>query len=341
MNLPELRDWVRRRLGAPIIRVELTDDHITDAYDLAVDKYLYYNRPKEDYYYFTTNGGKYVYGPADFSDWEQTVENVSDLPQNNELGDIGYSRQERKYYEWVDEPMVSDKHYWKLLDPDPTGTGIPDFIADTSSDLPQNNEDGDIRFVDVEARPYEWSETTSSWTEFVQTSTIPVDVLASVREVVYQPVEDIVSQLAQASADFFLAYFFKRSGGMYIADLWIAMAAKESFNYVLGLQPTWEILNNKLYLWPKPQYAIKVGIKYALMPTEEELCSHEWVTKATLAQSKVTLGAVRGKYSSIPGPAGEGITLNGDAMKEEGKTEWEQLILDIINRSEPMGFSIG
>lgn len=286
MNLPELRDWVRRRLGAPIIRVELTDDHITDAYDLAVDKYLYYNRPKEDYYYFTTNGGKYVYGPADFSDWKQTVLNITDLPASG-------------------------------------------------------NEAGDIRFVDVESKPYEWSETTSTWSEFVQTSTIPVDVLASAREVVYQPVEDIVSQLAQASADFFLAYFFKRSGGMYIADLWIAMSAKESFNYVLGLHPTWEILNNRLYLWPKPQYAIKIGIKYALMPTEEELASHEWILKATLAQSKITLGVIRGKYSSIPGPAGEGITLNGDATKEEGKVEWEQLILDIVNRSEPMGFSVG
>lgn len=286
MNLSELRDWVRRRLGAPVIKVELTDAHITDAYNASVDKYLYYNRPKEDYYYFQTLPGQYIYGPADFSEYKEAVEKVSDLPLSG-------------------------------------------------------NEDNDIRFVNVEGCAYRWSSSSASWSVYVPSTTIPVDVLATARDVVYQPITDIVSQLAQASADFFLAYYFKRSGGMFIADLWIAMSAKETFNYVLGLQPTWEILNNQLYLSPKPQASVKIGIKYAVPPSEEYLCSHEWVGKATLALSKMTLGTIRGKFASIPGPAGEGISLAGETLKVEGKAEWDWLLQDIIGRSEPLSFSVG
>jgi len=286
MNLSELRDWVRRKLGAPVIKVELTDDHITDAYNTATDKFLYYNRPKEDYYYFHTNPGQYIYGPADFSDYKEAVANVSDLSLSG-------------------------------------------------------NEDGDIRFVNVEGCAYKWSSSPASWSVYVPSTTIPVDVLATARDVVYQPITDIVSQLAQASADFFLAYYFKRSGGMFIADLWIAMSAKETFNYVLGLQPTWEILNNQLYLAPKPQASVAIGIKYAVPPSEEYLCSHEWVGKAALALAKITLGTIRGKFASIPGPAGEGISLAGDTLKQEGKDEWTWLLQDIISRSEPLSFSIG
>ena len=286
MNLAELRKWIRRKLGAPVTRVELTDEQINDAYNTAVDKYLYYRRPREDYYYFSTVPGQNEYGPADFTDYKDSVISFSDLPL----------------------------------------TG---------------NSDGDIRIVFDEDKPYKWNQGTFSWEAYDPGTNIPLDVLTTARSVVYQPTVDIINQLVQSQSDFFLAYYYRRSGGMFIADLWIAMAAKESFNLVLGLQPTWEILNNKLYLFPTPQASIKVGIKYAIIPTEEELASQEWITKATLALSKQTLGRIRSKYGSIPGPAGEGITLDGPTLLEEGKAEWEWLVNDAMLRGEPLSFDIG
>jgi len=286
MNLAELREWVRRKLGAPIVKVELTDEQINDAFGTAVDKFLYYHHPKEAYYYFTTIPGKNVYGPPDLGRMKGSVATFSDLPL----------------------------------------TG---------------NENDDIRFVNDTHKLYKWDSNTSNWVDYNQDSSIPIDVMRTIREVVYQPVQDVVSQLAQGSADFFLAYYFQRSSGMFIADLWIAMSAKESFDYVLGLQPTWEIVNDRLYIYPIPRNRIKVGIRYSLMPTEEELASHEWVGKATLALSKMTLGTIRSKYQSIPGPAGEGISLDGQTLYQEGQQEWEWLLNDIITRSEPLSLSVG
>jgi len=344
MNLEELRDWVRRKLGAPVIRVELTDEQINDAYNTAVDKYLYFRRPREDYYYFQTTPGQVAYGPPDeFVTYEESVQSLSDLPTDNTLGDVGYVRNETKYYEWAYDEMISSKSYWKLLDPDPTGT--PDVIADTFLGLPQDNKANDVREVFAEDAQYVWSDEGNpgvySWQLFDQASSVPLDVLSTVREIVYQPTLDIINQLIQSQSDFFLAYYYRRSGGMYVADLWIAAAAKEDFNLVLGLQPTWEVLNNKLYLYPEPQAVLKVGVKYMVIPTEEELASEEWVTKATLALSKQTLGMVRRKYSSIPGPAGEGISLDGQILLDEGKAEWEFLLNDAVQRGEPLSFSVG
>ena len=286
MTLAELRNWVRRRLGAPIVRVELTDEQIDDAFNTAVDKFLYYHRPKEDYYYFNTTPGVNSYGPPDLSRYKKSVKTINDLPL----------------------------------------TG---------------NSDGDIRFVELEHKLYQWNQNVSNWEIYDQPQHIPLDVLATAREVVYQPVYDIVGQLVQASSDFFLAYYFQRSAGMFMADLWIAMSAKETFDYTLGLQPTWEILNNKLYIYPVPRRVLKVGIKYAIIPSEEELASHEWVAKATLALSKITLGTIRSKYQGIPGPAGNDITLDGQNLLQSGKEEWEWLLNDIITRSEPLSFSVG
>jgi len=286
MTLAELRDWVRRRLGAPVVKVELTDEQINDAFNTAVDKFLYYHKKKEDYYYFTTVPGQNVYGPPDLGRMKSAVQHVADLPL----------------------------------------TG---------------NSDGDVRFVNENHKLYKWDSNNLQWSEYNSQNSIPIDVIRTAREVVYQPVQDVVSQLAQGSADFFLAYYFQRSSGMFIADLWIAMSAKESFDYVLGLQPTWEIVNDRLYIYPIPRNRIKVGIRYSLMPTEEELASHEWVGKATLALSKMTLGTIRSKYQSIPGPAGEGISLDGQTLYQEGQQEWEWLLNDIITRSEPLSLSIG
>lgn len=286
MALPELREYIRRRLGAPIVKVELTDDQIDDAFNTAVDKFLYYNRPKEEYYYFTTQAGVNSYGPPDLGKYKKAVDTFSDLPLSG-------------------------------------------------------NSDQDIRWVIDEHKAYQWQQSTMDWEQYIEPANVPLDVLATAREVVYQPVQDIVAQLAQASSDFFLAYYFQRSTGFFISDLWIAMSAKESFDYVYGIHPTWEVLNNRLYLYPKPQYPISVGVKYMLIPSEEELTTHEWVRKGTLARSKQTLGRVRSKYSSIPGPAGEGIALDGQQLLQEGQQEWEWLLSDIMNRSEPLSFSIG
>ena len=54
----------------------------------------------------------------------------------------------------------------------------------------------------------------------------------------------------------------------------------------------------------------------------------QWIRKYTLALSKELLGIVRSKYASMPLPNGE-VTLDGEALKAEGREEKMQLLEEL------------
>jgi hypothetical protein len=56
----------------------------------------------------------------------------------------------------------------------------------------------------------------------------------------------------------------------------------------------------------------------------------QWLKDYTLAVCKIIMGEAREKFSSIASPQG-GTTLNGTAIKAEGKAELDLLELDLIN----------
>ena len=61
-----------------------------------------------------------------------------------------------------------------------------------------------------------------------------------------------------------------------------------------------------------------------------------WIFKYTLALAKETLGDIRGKYENIPIPDAI-IKLDGDALRREGKEERENLIKEIRETLEQTG----
>lgn len=68
-----------------------------------------------------------------------------------------------------------------------------------------------------------------------------------------------------------------------------------------------------------------------------------WIKDYALAHSKIILGQARGKYGQYASPQG-GVTLNGDALIQQGKEEIEKLELELTNYSEggkPMWFVVG
>jgi hypothetical protein len=68
-----------------------------------------------------------------------------------------------------------------------------------------------------------------------------------------------------------------------------------------------------------------------------------WLKDYALAQSKIILGQARGKYGQYASPQG-GVTLNGDALIQQGKEEIEKLELELTNYTEggkPMWFVVG
>jgi hypothetical protein len=69
----------------------------------------------------------------------------------------------------------------------------------------------------------------------------------------------------------------------------------------------------------------------------------QWLRDYSLATAKIMLGEAREKFNSIASPQGS-TTLNGTALKNEGKAEIEILEQDLINYKdggEPISFIIG
>jgi hypothetical protein len=63
-----------------------------------------------------------------------------------------------------------------------------------------------------------------------------------------------------------------------------------------------------------------------------------WIGDFILSQLKIMIGEAREKFGTIAGPGG-GTTLNGTAMKAEGKAAMELLIEDLkkyVDYSQPL-----
>ena len=115
---------------------------------------------------------------------------------------------------------------------------------------------------------------------------------------------------------------------------------------------TFNIVNNKLQIFPKPTYEQKLWFEYyvkkdfregstVILPDVVSDYSNvgynfseyskindvgkQWIRKYALALSKELLGAVREKYSSVPIPGSE-VSLDGAALRAEAQTEKDSLI---------------
>jgi hypothetical protein len=71
--------------------------------------------------------------------------------------------------------------------------------------------------------------------------------------------------------------------------------------------------------------------------------AQQWLKDYALATCKIMLGEAREKFNQLPSPQG-GVSLNGGALKSEGKAEIETLELDLVNYKDggtPLTFVIG
>jgi len=76
------------------------------------------------------------------------------------------------------------------------------------------------------------------------------------------------------------------------------------------------------------------NIKYNFIPYRKvNDVGRQWIRKYTLALSKELLGAIREKYNTVPIPGGE-TTLDGAALRAEASTEKENLITQLRENLE-------
>ena len=115
---------------------------------------------------------------------------------------------------------------------------------------------------------------------------------------------------------------------------------------------TFNIVNNKIQIFPKPTTEYKLWFEYQVVKDRRENATiitpnvvsdysnvgynfaeynkindvgKQWIRKYTLALAKEMLGAVREKYSTVPIPGSE-VSLDGAALRAEAQTEKDALI---------------
>ena len=115
---------------------------------------------------------------------------------------------------------------------------------------------------------------------------------------------------------------------------------------------SFNIVNNKITILPKPQTTYNLWFEYQVMKDVREGSTvitpnvvsdysnigydfaeynkindvgKQWIRKYTLALAKEMLGAVREKYSTVPIPGSE-VSLDGAALRAEAQTEKDALI---------------
>ena len=115
---------------------------------------------------------------------------------------------------------------------------------------------------------------------------------------------------------------------------------------------SFNIVNNKLQIFPKPQSEYKLWFEYQVVKDRRENATiitsdvvsdysnvgynfaeyakindvgKQWIRKYTLALAKEMLGAIREKYSTVPIPGSE-VSLDGAALRAEAQTEKDGLI---------------
>ena len=122
---------------------------------------------------------------------------------------------------------------------------------------------------------------------------------------------------------------------------------------------SFEIINNKIKLFPIPTEDMTVFVRWITTKDRQDSAlgstgvvtdfsnitynnmeyakindpGKQWIKKYTLALSKELLGAIRSKYSSVPIPGAE-INLDGDSLRSEGAQEKDRLIQELRENLE-------
>lgn len=128
---------------------------------------------------------------------------------------------------------------------------------------------------------------------------------------------------------------------------------------------TFELINNTIRLFPIPSATFRLYFQYSVR--EDRFASgstfqsdvigdysnvpynnyeyakindigRRWIFEYTLACAKEVLGEIRGKYQTIPIPNSE-VTLNGQALMDEARTEKERLISQLRETLDETGLS--
>jgi hypothetical protein len=336
-DAPKTAIWVARRLGYPIVDVELIDEQIYSCFEESTSEYSaqvnqFNIRNNLD---ILRGQKKEAYGGR--NNYSQTLVDGSYLPttvrmsqQYGTLAGVGGSTSIKKAY----INLVAGKQKYDLM------TNAID--VETSSSFATLYTSGST--VDVTKVFY---EATPAIARFFD----PYSVGA-------QGTLNLMSELGfgqfSPAAQFLMMPLYE--------DV-LRMQQIEFNDHIRKSAHTFNIVDNKLEIFPIPASTLtKIYFEYmsrdefehdSQIIQPESLSDYsdipydfiqysnindvgkQWIRKYTLALSKELLGAIREKYSTVPIPDGE-VSLDGAALRAEAQVEKDELVKQLRENLEEM-----
>ena len=130
-----------------------------------------------------------------------------------------------------------------------------------------------------------------------------------------------------------------RSNQGIVQDYYISLMGMQDFRQTLGLNPTWEILNNRIYIFPSQVTRFThVAIKYKAPLSEEEAMKDPDIIKYVHGKCLMTLGNIRGQFSGVISSGETNLTMNATELYERGKAFVDEVMAYFKSSQPPLGF---
>jgi hypothetical protein len=329
-DAPKTATWVAKRLGYPIINIELDNEQIFACFEESVSEYS-----AQVNQFNIRNNLDILKGAATGSNYSQKLVDGSSVPtifrmaqSYGTLSGVGGNVDIKKAY--IDITPGVQKYDLATLS----------YDAATSQSLSSSTQ-RDVVKVFYEAVP--------AITRFFD----PYSVGA-------QGTLNLMDELGfgnySPAAQFLMMPLYE--------DV-LRMQAIEFNDHIRKSAFTFNIVNNKLEIFPVPTDGTRAriyyeyferdtfennssivqdgvvadysNIRYDFIPyIKINEVGKQWIRKYTLALSKELLGAIREKYSSIPIPDAE-ISLDGAALRAEAQVEKDYLMTQLRENLEELG----
>ena len=174
---------------------------------------------------------------------------------------------------------------------------------------------------------------------------IPLYMLHNLENCIYR--KNLLTIQAAAGTlefDFFLKYFQDNFlfGNMNVGEFYLMQQTLEMYRKILSADGGFNIVGGRyLQIYPTPVMTPEsVILEYRAMDSNTLQPAYvNWAQRYALAVAKGVLGQIRGKFSTVPSPAG-GASLNGAQLLQESEKEKALLIEELLMEiEEPPAFS--
>ena len=131
-------------------------------------------------------------------------------------------------------------------------------------------------------------------------------------------------------------------GRGFVTDYYISLMSIDSMEMALGIQPSWRVYNNRLFILPNniTKY-LTVTICYKAPIDPIKALRDPYIIQYVYGKIRMAQGEVRGQYGSQLSSGGLPVTLNGDSMYERGKAACQEALENMKKEQEPLGFFFG